>query len=121
VARAGFSISIDKSTIKNSMLMLQERSGVYKPPTTMKKLKLEGTDSRKCECPIKICGYFEKKTNEWWLAILNKVQNHELELRLDGHLLAVRLREEEKKRVVDMTKSLALLRNILTDLKGKNK
>jgi hypothetical protein len=32
-----------------------------------------------------------------------------------------RLKEEEEKRVVDMTKSLALPRNILMDLKGKTK
>ncbi|KEH30266.1 hypothetical protein MTR_4g066090 [Medicago truncatula] len=68
-----------------------------------------------------MCGYFEKKTNEWWLAILNGVRNHELEPRSDCHLLAGRLREEGKKRVVDVTKSLALPRNILTNLKEKNK
>jgi len=32
-----------------------------------------------------------------------------------------RLKAEEKQRVIDMTKSLAAPRNILTDLKGKNK
>jgi len=53
--------------------------------------------------------------------MLNGVHNHELEPRLDGHLLAGRLREEEKKSVVDMTQSLALPRNILMDLKEKNK
>ncbi|XP_013441686.2 uncharacterized protein [Medicago truncatula] len=41
--------------------------------------------------------------------------------KLAGHLLAGRLKAEEKKRVIDMTKSLAALRNILTDLKEKNK
>ena len=90
--------------------MLQERSGVYKPPTTMKKLKLEGTDSRKCECPIKICGYFEKKTNDWWLSVLIGVHNHDLGPKLGVHL-AGRLREKEKKKV--------LCRNILMDLKEK--
>jgi len=33
-----------------------------------------------------------------------------------GHLLAGRIKEEEKKRVVEMTESLAFPRNILTDL-----
>jgi len=61
------------------------------------------------------------KDVEWWLAILNGVYNHELESRLDGRLLAGRLREKEKKKVVDMTKSLALPRNILMDLKEKIK
>jgi hypothetical protein len=87
----------------------------------MKKLKLEGTSSSKCDCPIRMCGYFKNKTNEWWLAILNGVHNHELDPRLDSHLLAGRLREKEKKKVVDMTKSLALPQNILIDLKEKYK
>jgi len=38
-----------------------------------------------------------KKTNEWWLTILIVVHNHELEPRLNNHLLAGRLREKEKK------------------------
>ncbi|KEH19313.1 otubain, putative [Medicago truncatula] len=58
---------------------------------------------------------------EWWLAILNGVHNHDLESRLDGHLLAGRLKEEEKKKFVDMTKNLALPLNILMDLKEKIK
>jgi len=41
--------------------------------------------------------------------------------KLSGHLLAGRLKTEEKQRVIDMTKSLAKPRNILTDLKDKNK
>ena len=45
------------------------------------------------------------------------IHNHDLA----GHLLAGRLKVEEKKRVMDMTKSLAKPRNILTDLKEKNK
>jgi len=41
--------------------------------------------------------------------------------KLGGLFLAGRIKEEEKKRVIEMTKSLTLSRNILTDLKGKNK
>jgi hypothetical protein len=82
-------------------------------------LKLEGTGSRKCDCPFRICGYFEKKTNDWWLAMHNGAHHHELESKLGGHLLTSRLREEEKKKVVDVTKCLALPRNIIMDLKGK--
>ena len=40
------------------MLTLQcERSGVYKPPKRRKKLNLEGTCSRKCDCPFRLRGY----------------------------------------------------------------
>jgi len=49
------------------------------------------------------------------------VHNHEMTPKLSGHLLAGRLKTEEKQRVIDMTKSLAKPRNILTDLKDKNK
>jgi len=110
VARVEFTISIDKSSIKNPMLTLHcERSGVYKQPKTKKKLNLEDTGSRKCNFPFRIRDYFEKKTNDWWLAILNGVHNHELKLRLDSHLLASRLREQEKKRVLDMTRAWCCL------------
>lgn len=60
-------------------------------------MKLEGTSSRKCNCPFRMRGYFEKKTNDWWLAMLNGVHNLELEPKLGSHLLAGRLKEEEKK------------------------
>jgi hypothetical protein len=51
--------------------------------------------------------------------MLSEIHNHELVSKLAGHLLAGRIKEEEKKRVIDMTKSLALSRNILMDLKKK--
>ena len=52
-ARAGFTISIDKSsTITPYMTMQFERSGEYKPPKTRKKPKLEGMGSRKCNFPF---------------------------------------------------------------------
>jgi len=49
------------------------------------------------------------------------IHNHELAPKLTSHLLAGRLKAEAKQRVIDMTKSLAAPRNILADLKGKNK
>jgi len=61
-ARAGFTISIDKSsTITPYMMMQCGRSGEYKPPKTRKKPKLEGTGSRKCDCPFGLKCFFEKK------------------------------------------------------------
>jgi len=47
------------------------------------------------------------------------IHNHDLPPKLSGHLLADRLKAEEKQRVIDMTKRLAKPRNILTDLKEK--
>jgi len=98
-----------------------ERSGEYKPPKTRKKTKLEGTDSRKCECSFRLKCFFEKNTQDWWIAMLCGIHNHELAPKFTSHLLAGRLKAEEKQRVIDMTKSLAAPRNILADLKRKNK
>jgi len=41
--------------------------------------------------------------------------------KLTGHLLAGRLKADEKQRFIDMTNTLAAPRNILMDLKEKNK
>jgi len=70
--RAGFTISIDKSSLKRPTLTMQcERSGEYKPSKTRKKLNLDGTGSRKCEFLFRLCGLFDMDTNDWWLAILS--------------------------------------------------
>jgi len=121
-ARVGFTISIDKSSLKRPFFTMQcERSGEYKPPKMKKKPNLQDMDTRKCECPFRLHGFFEKDTKDWWIAMLCGIHNHELAPKLVSHLLAGRLKEEEKKRVIDMTKSLAVPKNILTDLKEKTK
>jgi len=103
------------------MTMQCGRSGEYKRPKTRKKPKLEGTDTRKCNCLFRLKCFFEKKTQNWWIAMLCGIHNHYLAPKLSGHLLAGRLKAEEKQRVIDMKKSLAAPRNILMDLKEKNK
>jgi len=120
--RAGFSVCIDKSVIKRLCLTMQcEMSGIYKPPKTRKKPDLEGIDSRKCNCPFRLKGFFDKDTNDWWIAMLCGMHNHDLDEKLSGHLIAGRLSAEEKKKVIDMTKSLTVPQNILTNLKQNNK
>jgi len=96
-----------------------ERSGEYKPPKTRKKPNLDGTGSRKCECSFRFKCFFEKNTQDWWIAMLCGIHNHELAPKLTGHHLVGRLKVEEKQRVIDMTKIMAAPRNILTDLKEK--
>jgi len=49
------------------------------------------------------------------------MHNHDLEEKLQGHLLASRLSAEEKKKVIDMTKSFTVPRNILANLEQNNK
>jgi len=53
--------------------------------------------------------------------MLSGIHNHDLAPKLSGHLLAGRLKEDKKQRVIDTTKSLAAPRKILTYLKEKNK
>jgi len=119
--RAEFSVCIDKSVLKRPYLTMQcEKSGIYKPPKTRKKPNLEGISSRKCNCSFRLKGFFDKETNDWWLAMLCGMHNHDLDEKLSGHLIAGRLSAEEKKKVIDMTKSLTVPWNILTNLKQNN-
>ena len=68
--RAGFSVCIDKSVLKRPYLTMQcEMSGIHKPPKMRKKPNLEGISSRKCNCPFRLKGFFDKDANDWWLAI----------------------------------------------------
>jgi len=96
-----------------------ERSSEYKPPKRRKKLNLEGTGSRKCECPFRLKCFFEKNTQDWWIAMFCGIHNHEFAPKLADHFHVGRLKAKEKQRVIDMTKSLVAPRNIITDLKEK--
>ena len=66
-----------------------------------------------------VSGYLSRQIDEWRLKILNGVRNHAIELALEGHMLAGRLKEDDKKIVRDLTKSKVLPRNILLNLKRK--
>jgi len=104
--RAEFAVCIDKSVVKRLYLTMQcERSGIYKPPKTRKKPNLEGIGSRKCNCPFRLKGFFDKDRNDWWIAMLCGMHNHDLDEKLSGHLIAGRLGAEEKKKVIDNPRS----------------
>ena len=66
-----------------------------------------------------VSGYLSRQTNDWIFYILNGVHNHEMRPSLEGHMLAGRLKEDDKKLVRDLTKSLVLPKNILLNLKNK--
>jgi len=119
--KVGF-IIIEKSNYQKSMLLLAcERSGGYKAPKKKKKLKLEDTSPRECECLFRLHGYLKKKYNQWCLAILNGVHNHRMETKLEGHLLVGKLTENDKKVIAHQTKILVQPKHILMNLKGKRK
>jgi len=66
-----------------------------------------------------VSGYLSRKTNEWGLNILNGVHNHAMKPALEGHILADRLKEDDKKIIRDLIKSKMFSRNILINLKNK--
>jgi len=70
-----------------------------------KKLKHEATRSRKCGCLFNVRGYVSKELNAWKFSNLNGYHNYEMFPYLEGHLLAERLMENDKKIVRDLTKS----------------
>lgn len=116
--KAGFTIVTQRSSLIHPILRLVcERSGAHKVPK--KKPKHATTGSRKCGCLFMISGYQSTQTKEWGLNILNGVHNHAMEPALEGHILAGRLKEDDKKIVHDLTKSKMLPRNILIHLKNK--
>ena len=84
-----------------------------------KKPKYESTGSRKCGCMFIVSGYLTRQTNEWRLNILNGVHNHAMQPALEGHMLASKLKEDDKKIVRDLTTSKVHPRNILMNLKRK--
>jgi len=96
-----------------------ERSGEHK--VLNRKVKHEATGSRKCGCLFKVHGYVVREDNVWKLTILNGVHNHEMVPYVAGHLLAVRLMEDDKKIVHDLAKSSVKPKNMLTNLKKKRK
>jgi hypothetical protein len=77
--------------------------------------------TKKRECLFRLYGYVKKRANECWLSIFNGVHIHKMESKLEGHLLASRLTDKDKKIVVDLTKSLVKSEHILMNLKGKQK
>ena len=59
------------------------------------------------------------KPNEWSLSILNRLHNHSMNSKLEGHLLFGRLNEKDKKIVVDLKWNMVEPKNILMNLKDK--
>jgi hypothetical protein len=43
-----------------------------------KKLKMEKTGTRKCQCPFRLRGYFHQTDRKWHMTVVNSTHNHEL-------------------------------------------
>ncbi|AES77019.1 hypothetical protein MTR_6g090600 [Medicago truncatula] len=92
--RTGLTVFILRSSIKILMLELVcERSDDHK--VLKKRLMHEAMGSRKCECMFKFHGYVNRKIKALMLVILNGVHNHEMAPKLEGKILAGRLKEDD--------------------------
>ncbi|MCH87527.1 protein FAR1-RELATED SEQUENCE 5-like, partial [Trifolium medium] len=121
-AKVGFTVVIEKSDNgsgrrKQFFILGCERGGTYK--VGKKRLTKEDTGSRKCQCPFRLRGYF-LASQEWSLSVVCGEHNHKMDKKLEGHMIAGRLKPEEKKFVHEMTRNLVPPRNILNTLKDRS-
>ncbi|XP_050896317.1 protein FAR1-RELATED SEQUENCE 6-like [Lathyrus oleraceus] len=120
-SKLGFVVVIGSSDngsdIRYTFLIITcKRGGKYRPH--LQNFKQDGTGSRKCECPFKLCGYM-LANKRWRFKFICGLHNHDLCEKLVGHLIVFRLILEEKGCVSDMTLNLVQPKNILTTLKRK--
>ncbi|KAH1193928.1 hypothetical protein GmHk_19G054847 [Glycine max] len=95
-----------------------ERSGQYK---CRKKEFVRGdTESRECGCPFRLRGKPMHGGEGWMVKLIYGIHNHELAKSLVGHPYVGKLTKDEKKIIVDMTKSMVKPKNILQTLKKHN-
>jgi hypothetical protein len=95
-----------------------ERGGKYTP--TGKKPKKEETGTRKCECPFRLRGRLHATTNDWHVTVTNGMHNHALDKALVGHLVAGRLKPEEKQLLSELTRNLVSPKNIIATMKERD-
>jgi alpha-glucosidase len=93
--RLNFGIIIGKSDFgadrrKPYFTLVCERSGTY--VLKGKKLKKEKTETRKCQCPFRLRGYFHRTDGKWHMTVVDGTHNHELDKGLEGHLVVGRLK-----------------------------
>ncbi|PNX70551.1 hypothetical protein L195_g057506, partial [Trifolium pratense] len=94
----------DSGEKRKAQLVLEcERDGKYVP--AKKKLKSDSSGTRKCECPFRLRGYYNKETKLWRLTVVNDMHNHELDKGLEGHLVAGRLKPQETEFLDEMTRN----------------
>ncbi|CAJ2661628.1 iron-regulated transcriptional activator AFT2-like [Trifolium pratense] len=108
----------DSGEKRKAQLVLEcERSGKYVP--AKKKLKSDSSGTRKCECPFRLRGYYNKETKLWRLTVVNGMHNHELDKGLEGHLVAGRLKPQEKDFMDEMTRNAVAPKKHIVHIKGE--
>ncbi|XP_058745467.1 uncharacterized protein LOC131618219 [Vicia villosa] len=102
--------------IKSYVRMRCVRNGTYQPPNM--KLKHDDTESRKCECRFKLCGYHKENHTRKFNMVFG-IHNHSLNDKLVGYPIVCRLIPEENKVVSNMTLNTPTPKIILATLKWK--
>ncbi|XP_050916349.1 protein FAR1-RELATED SEQUENCE 6-like [Lathyrus oleraceus] len=120
-SRLGFGVVIRRLDIDSDrrcvfVTMICERSEKYIP--LLRNFKRNVIGSRKCGCPVKLCGYM-LANKKWRFNVIYGLHNHDLCEKLVGHPIVCRLMPEEKEYVADMTLNLVQPKNIFATLKRK--
>ncbi|RZC52276.1 hypothetical protein C5167_020707 [Papaver somniferum] len=104
-----------------------ERGGVYRnhkkktdTPTLKDLTKKRESGTRKCGCPFTLKGVW-MAGDKWKVRVHCGSHNHELPEKLVGHSYVARLKKKEKQILVDLTKSGARPRQVLSTLKQRSK
>jgi len=93
-----------------------DHGGEYRGTSSTKK-----TGTRKTSCPFSLVAKKDLKHLVWTLAVKEGKHNHEPAQQLEGHPYAMRLSQDEKDIVAEMTKENAQPLNILARIKNKYK
>ncbi|XP_050895505.1 uncharacterized protein LOC127102138 [Lathyrus oleraceus] len=106
----------DSDRRQTFVTMRCESSGMYQ--SMIRKLKHDGTRSRKCEYPFKLCRY-RKANDTWKFNVVSGMHDYALSDKLAGHPIVCRLIPEENELVSDMTLNTVASKSILANLKRK--
>ncbi|XP_058742515.1 protein FAR1-RELATED SEQUENCE 6-like [Vicia villosa] len=98
------------------VVMKCERGWKYVP--TNRKLKHDGTGSRKCVCPFKL-SVSCRVDGLWRFSVVCGLHNHALETKLHGQPIVCRLKREERDAISELSIIKVASRNILADFKRK--
>jgi len=78
------------------------------------------TGSTKCDYPFRLIERPLKNGKGWVVRVLCGCHNHDIVETLFGHPYVVRLKNNEKTMIIDITKSMVKPKNILLTLKEHN-
>lgn len=91
-----------------------DRGGEYKNTGSSR-----DTATKKIGCPFELIACRNNNTS-WKLTVVCGTHTHANALNMEGHAFAMRLNDEEKKLVADLTKAHVTPRNILAIIKARN-